>query len=228
MSLLLTETDILQALLKSNKDSDETLESLIVQNSANSSEHPLNLAEIDIFESNEDLTDYLARELGTILPKFDEALLPKKGKQPEKNSSQDVNRADPLPLGEHDSSRDITKVKPVPFRKYGEIIGHNPSLPGELLQAMKSKSQPSSSQEATSSHRIDRVDPILLGERVVLRTGVRVPVEGLVELHKHIKDEERKANELVTTLIQIDGGKYDVTNDFCILVRSAVQEMFKE
>lgn len=66
-------------------------------------------------------------------------------------------------------------------------------------------------------HEIDRADPVFLRERVVLRTGVRVSVENPVELHKHFKDEERNATELLTTLIKIDDGKYHVTNDFSIL-----------
>ncbi|KAI4165172.1 MAG: hypothetical protein LQ342_001040 [Letrouitia transgressa] len=227
MPLLLTETDIVKALLQSDKDSDETLESLIGQNNANSSKRPLNLADPDLLQSYEDLTDYLCRDLKAILPKFDDALIPKE-KPPERSSSQDIDRTDPMPFGGHSSRRESSRVNTVPFGKHEKIIKDNPSSPKELLQAKKSESESSSSQGAVSSHGIDRVDPVLLGERVVLRTGVRVPVEGLVELHKHFKDEERKANELVTTLIKIDGGSYHVTNDFSIPVKSAVQEMYKE
>ncbi|KAL9039508.1 MAG: hypothetical protein Q9214_004848 [Letrouitia sp. 1 TL-2023] len=228
MSLLLTEIDIVQALLQSDKDHYETLESLIGRHNADSSQRPLNLADKDIFESNEDLTDYLLRELEAILPNFDEALIPKKRKQSERSSSQDFNRVNPMSFGEYASGREFSRVNPVPFGKHEEIMKNKPSSPKELLQANISKSESWSSQGAASSHGIDRVDPVLLGERVVLRTGVRVPVEGLVELHKHFKDEERKANELVTTLIQIDGGRYHVMNDFSIFVKSAVQEMYKE
>ena len=75
----------------------------------------------------------------------------------------------------------------------------------------------------------DLNDPIKLGERIVFRTGVDVPVDIFVRLHELITTATKNANTAAAMMIgKFCGEAHDETSDDRILIRSAIQELYKE